>query len=212
MKRSDWTFDRQYETEEDLLAGGAAVKREIELRRRARESFVSSVIQSFRAFDSVPEGSLGIEHVSHFVHLARDADQHPEGFPVSALCHLLARECRPDGERASRGQLMRLLRDAIERLESETYVHHPELADVLTAYKAWQDGPTSSHSKFLTKPLTAFPYILLHRRAPLNRLLNALTPNPSLSPRPTTAGRLARAVRWFMLHRTGKPSRLRGRG
>jgi hypothetical protein len=36
--------------------------------------------------------------------------------------------------------------------------------------------------------------------------------NPSLSPRPTTAGRLARAARWFMLHRTGKPSRLRGRG
>jgi hypothetical protein len=36
--------------------------------------------------------------------------------------------------------------------------------------------------------------------------------NPSLSPRPTTAGRLARAARWFMLHRAGKPSRLRGRG
>jgi hypothetical protein len=36
--------------------------------------------------------------------------------------------------------------------------------------------------------------------------------NPSLSPRPTTAGRLARAARWFMLHRTGKPSCLRGRG
>jgi hypothetical protein len=36
--------------------------------------------------------------------------------------------------------------------------------------------------------------------------------NPSLSPRPTTAGRLARAVRWFMLHRAGKPSCLRGRG
>jgi hypothetical protein len=37
-------------------------------------------------------------------------------------------------------------------------------------------------------------------------------PNPSLSPRPATAGHLARAVRWFMLHRTGKPSCLRGRG
>jgi hypothetical protein len=37
-------------------------------------------------------------------------------------------------------------------------------------------------------------------------------PNPSLSPRPTTAGRLARAARWFMLHRAGKPSCLRGRG
>jgi hypothetical protein len=36
--------------------------------------------------------------------------------------------------------------------------------------------------------------------------------NPSLSPRPTTAGQLARAARWFMLHRAGKPSRLRGRG
>ncbi len=36
--------------------------------------------------------------------------------------------------------------------------------------------------------------------------------NPSLSPRPTTAGRLARAARCFMLHRTGKPSCLRGRG
>ena len=36
--------------------------------------------------------------------------------------------------------------------------------------------------------------------------------NPSLSPRPTTAGRLARAARWFMLHRAGKPSCLRGRG
>jgi hypothetical protein len=36
--------------------------------------------------------------------------------------------------------------------------------------------------------------------------------NPSLSPRPTTAGRLARAVRWFILHRAGKPSCLRGRG
>jgi hypothetical protein len=36
--------------------------------------------------------------------------------------------------------------------------------------------------------------------------------NPSLSPRPTTAGRLARVVRWFMLHHAGKPSRLRGRG
>jgi hypothetical protein len=36
--------------------------------------------------------------------------------------------------------------------------------------------------------------------------------NPSLSPRPTTAGRLARAVRWFMLHRTGKPSCRSGRG
>jgi hypothetical protein len=40
----------------------------------------------------------------------------------------------------------------------------------------------------------------------------AVRHNPSLSPRPTTAGRLARAVRWFMLHRTGKPSCLRGRG
>ena len=212
MRRSDWTFDRQYETEEDLLAGGAAVKLEIELRRRAREAFVSSVIQSFSALDSVPGESLGIKHVSHFVQLASDADRHPEGFPVSALCHLLARECKADGEPASRGQLMRLLRDAIERLESETYVHHPALADVLTAYMAWQAGPTSSHSKFLTKPLTAFPYILLHTRAPLNRLLNALTPNPSLSPRPATAGRLARAARWFMLHRAGKPSCLRGRG
>ena len=37
-------------------------------------------------------------------------------------------------------------------------------------------------------------------------------PNPSLSPRPTTAGRLARAARSFMLHHAGKPSRLRGRG
>jgi len=36
--------------------------------------------------------------------------------------------------------------------------------------------------------------------------------NPSLSPRPTTAGRLARVVRWFMLHHAGKPSHLRGRG
>jgi hypothetical protein len=36
--------------------------------------------------------------------------------------------------------------------------------------------------------------------------------NPSLSPRPTTAGRLARAAPWFILHRTGKPSCLRGRG
>jgi hypothetical protein len=36
--------------------------------------------------------------------------------------------------------------------------------------------------------------------------------NPSLSPRPTTAGRLARAARWFMLHHAGKPSCLRGRG
>jgi hypothetical protein len=36
--------------------------------------------------------------------------------------------------------------------------------------------------------------------------------NPSLSPRPTTAGRLARAARWSMLHRAGKPSCLRGRG
>jgi hypothetical protein len=36
--------------------------------------------------------------------------------------------------------------------------------------------------------------------------------NPSLSPRPTTAGRLARAARWFMLHRTGKPSCRSGRG
>jgi hypothetical protein len=36
--------------------------------------------------------------------------------------------------------------------------------------------------------------------------------NPSLSPRPATAGRLARAARWFMLHRAGKPSCLRGRG
>jgi hypothetical protein len=36
--------------------------------------------------------------------------------------------------------------------------------------------------------------------------------NPSLSPRPTTAGRLARAAHWFILHRTGKPSCLRGRG
>jgi hypothetical protein len=36
--------------------------------------------------------------------------------------------------------------------------------------------------------------------------------NPSLSPRPTTAGRLARAAPWFILHRAGKPSRLRGRG
>jgi hypothetical protein len=36
--------------------------------------------------------------------------------------------------------------------------------------------------------------------------------NPSLSPRPTTAGRLARAAPWFILLRTGKPSRLRGRG
>jgi hypothetical protein len=40
----------------------------------------------------------------------------------------------------------------------------------------------------------------------------AVRHNPSLSPRPTTAGRLARAARWFMLHRTGKPSCLRGRG
>jgi hypothetical protein len=39
-----------------------------------------------------------------------------------------------------------------------------------------------------------------------------LRPNPSLSPRPTTAGRLARAARWFMLHHAGKPSHLRGRG
>ena len=37
-------------------------------------------------------------------------------------------------------------------------------------------------------------------------------PNPSLSPRPTTAGRLARVARWFMLHHAGKPSLLRGRG
>jgi hypothetical protein len=37
-------------------------------------------------------------------------------------------------------------------------------------------------------------------------------PNPSLSPRPATAGRLARAARWFMLHRTGKPSCRSGRG
>ncbi len=36
--------------------------------------------------------------------------------------------------------------------------------------------------------------------------------NPSLSPRPTTAGQLARAARWFILHRAGKPSHLRGRG
>jgi hypothetical protein len=36
--------------------------------------------------------------------------------------------------------------------------------------------------------------------------------NPSLSPRPTTAGRLARAAPWFILLRTGKPSCLRGRG
>jgi hypothetical protein len=36
--------------------------------------------------------------------------------------------------------------------------------------------------------------------------------NPSLSPRPATAGRLARAVRWFMLHHAGKPTHLRGRG
>jgi hypothetical protein len=41
---------------------------------------------------------------------------------------------------------------------------------------------------------------------------NAVRPNPSLSPRPATAGRLARAARWFMLHSAGKPSRLRGRG
>ncbi len=41
---------------------------------------------------------------------------------------------------------------------------------------------------------------------------HALMPNPSLSPRPTTAGRLARAARWFMLHHAGKPSHLRGRG
>jgi hypothetical protein len=38
-----------------------------------------------------------------------------------------------------------------------------------------------------------------------------MRPNPSLSPRPTTAGQLARVARWFMLHHTGKPSRLRGR-
>jgi hypothetical protein len=37
-------------------------------------------------------------------------------------------------------------------------------------------------------------------------------PNPSLSPRPTTAGRLARAAPWFILHRTGKPSCRSGRG
>jgi hypothetical protein len=37
-------------------------------------------------------------------------------------------------------------------------------------------------------------------------------PNPSLSPRPATAGRLARVARWFMLHHTGKPPCLRGRG
>jgi hypothetical protein len=40
----------------------------------------------------------------------------------------------------------------------------------------------------------------------------AVRHNPSLSPRPTTAGRLARAARWFMLHRTGKPSCRSGRG
>ena len=39
-----------------------------------------------------------------------------------------------------------------------------------------------------------------------------LRPNPSLSPRPATAGQLARAARWFMLHRAVKPSCLRGRG
>jgi hypothetical protein len=37
-------------------------------------------------------------------------------------------------------------------------------------------------------------------------------PNPSLSPRPATAGQLARVARWFMLHHAGKPSCLRGRG
>ncbi len=42
--------------------------------------------------------------------------------------------------------------------------------------------------------------------------LSAVLPNPSLSPRPATAGRLARAAPWFILHRTGKPSCLRGRG
>ena len=36
--------------------------------------------------------------------------------------------------------------------------------------------------------------------------------NPSLSPRPTTAGRLARAAPWFILLRTGKPSCRSGRG
>jgi hypothetical protein len=46
----------------------------------------------------------------------------------------------------------------------------------------------------------------------LAKAARAVTPNPSLSPRPATAGQLARAARWFMLHRTGKPSRLRGRG
>jgi hypothetical protein len=42
--------------------------------------------------------------------------------------------------------------------------------------------------------------------------LRKVRPNPSLSPRPATAGQLARAARWLMLHRAGKPSRLRGRG
>jgi hypothetical protein len=37
-------------------------------------------------------------------------------------------------------------------------------------------------------------------------------PNPSLSLRPTAAGRLARAAPWFILHRTGKPSCRSGRG
>ena len=36
--------------------------------------------------------------------------------------------------------------------------------------------------------------------------------NPSLSPRPTTAGRLARVAPWFILHHTGKPSCRSGRG
>jgi hypothetical protein len=62
--------------------------------------------------------------------------------------------------------------------------------------------------------------VLNHQRCtpPASRILLAAAvatrarPNPSLSPRPTTAGRLARAARWFMLHRTGKPSCLRGRG
>jgi hypothetical protein len=36
--------------------------------------------------------------------------------------------------------------------------------------------------------------------------------NPSLSPRPTTAGRLARVAPWFILLHTGKPSCRSGRG
>jgi hypothetical protein len=147
--------------------------------------------------------------------------------PGQSSCNFSSETCLaspcPAKTRASRLTLQTHLR-ARKSGQEAAVTNSPEPQRSYARPSTWRAERTSTRTnvfpcfeppEHVVKALSAYRHGCLPSasRSPLSTSAAARArPNPSLSPRPTTAGRLARAARWFMLHRTGKPSRLRGRG